>query len=301
MKSRAQFSDHVVGQLRGNDFAPETVGFHLRPVLLQQHPRKVRLDLTVQIGIIRDIGEQQALVKIHLAVGEDHREFCPGEALAGLLSQPQFLVVRQELEGPVQQFLVFKQLDQACLLGDHLPAVTAFDAQGLGLDVVVVQDKGSHLGFHPRQQALPCPGSQCSRLDGGVEQDLDVDLMIGGIHTGGIVDGIGITESAILVVLDASLLGHPQVASFSHHPDAQFVGIGPEGIVRPVLGVLVGFRGCLHVRADTAVPQKVDFRLENGMDEFIGGIGIPFRGERLLCLGGQLDGLRGPRVDPPAR
>src|SRR5690242_21105465 len=39
-----------------------------------------------------------------------------------------------------------------------------------------------------------------------VEQDLDVDLVVGGVHTGGVVDEVGVEQHAVLGCLDAALL-----------------------------------------------------------------------------------------------
>jgi hypothetical protein len=74
-------------------------------------------------------------------------------------------------------------------------------------------------------------------LTGAPEQDLDVDLVVGGVDAGGVVDEVGVEQHAVLRRLDAALLGHAQVAALAHHLAAQLVAVHAQGVVGAVAGL----------------------------------------------------------------
>ena len=73
------------------------------------------------------------------------------------------------------------------------------------------------------------------------EQDLDVDLVIGGRDARGVVDRIGVDASAGERVLDAPALGEPEVAAFADDLAAQARAVHAYGVVGAIAHLGVGF------------------------------------------------------------
>ena len=90
--------------------------------------------------------------------------------------------------------------------------------------------------------------------DGPGQQDLDVDLVAGGVHAGGVVNEVGVHQAAGQRVLDPPGLGEPEVAALADDPRPQLRPVDPYGVVGPVARVRVGLVRRLHVGADPAVP-----------------------------------------------
>src|SRR3546814_3312415 len=55
----------------------------------------------------------------------------------------------------------------------------------------------------------------------GTEQDLDVDLVVGAVDAGGVVDGVGVDAAATQPELDAAALGDPEIRSEEHTSELQ--------------------------------------------------------------------------------
>ena len=66
------------------------------------------------------------------------------------------------------------------------------DAEGDVLFDVVPQHKTCHFISHLRQQPTSILVGERTRVDDAVEQDFDVDLVIGGVYSGGIVNRVGV-------------------------------------------------------------------------------------------------------------
>ena len=108
---------------------------------------------------------------------------------------------------------------------------------------------------------------QLAAIDGVVEQDLDVDLVVGGVDAGGVVDGVGVDAAAGERELDARALGESEVRAFADHADAEIARVDAQRVVGPVArgGVILVRR--LDVRADAAEPQQVGARAQDGADQ----------------------------------
>src|SRR3546814_11989985 len=75
--------------------------------------------------------------------------------------------------------------------------------------------------LHLLQQPVALLAGQLAGLHCVAEQDLDVDLVVGAVDAGGVVDEVGVAASARRAVLDTAELGHAQVCAFADH-------LGPE-------------------------------------------------------------------------
>src|SRR3546814_3697097 len=98
-----------------------------------------------------------------------------------------------------------------------------------------------------------------------VEQYLDVDFVIGGVHPGRVVDEIGIKQHARHRRLDATTLGQAKIAALANHLAAQRVTIHAQRVVGAIADIVMAFAAGLDVGADAAVPEQVDRRPQNGI------------------------------------
>ncbi len=145
-----------------------------------------------QVRVLGDVRVQQLLERHQLGVRQQHRQFRPGHALPARLARRQFGIRGQELDLPVQQALRFQRADEVLLGAQPLDAHPLHQADGLVLAVVVQQHQPRDLVGHRRQQLVARGHGQRAGLDRVVEQDLDVHLVVGGVHAGGVVDEVGI-------------------------------------------------------------------------------------------------------------
>ena len=101
-------------------------------------------------------------------------------------------------------------------------------------------------------------GGERSRSDRRAEEDLDVHLVVAAIDPGGVVDRVGVDQTAVERVLDPPALGEAEIAALADDPAAQLDTVDAQRVVGPVTDLGVGLRRRLDVRADPAVPEQVD-------------------------------------------
>ena len=115
--------------------------------------------------------------------------------------------------------------------------------------------------------------------------------MVRAIDAGGIVDGVGVEPAAGAGKFDPSRLGNAEIGALAHDLAAEFPGLDPKGVVRPVAGIGVGLEARLDEGADAAEPRQIHLGLEDGPNQFVRrhlGLG---NAEELLDLGRQGDRL----------
>ena len=134
----------------------------------------------------------------------------------------------------------------------------------------------------------------------GVEQDLDIDLVVGAVHPAGVVDEVGVGAPARQAVLHPPQLGHAQVAALADDAAAQLGGIHPQAVVRLVADVGVALAPGLDIGADAAVPQQVDRRPQQVRDQFQRRQVIGLDVEAGLHFGRNRDRLGGAGEHPAA-
>ena len=173
------------------------------------------------------------------------------------------------------------------------------------LVVVVGQHEVGHLVGHRGEQLVALLAGEVTLGDDPVEQDLDVHLVVGGVHAGGVVDEVGVQPATLGGVLDPAALGEPEVAALADALDPQLGAVDADGVVGLVPGLGVGLGARLDVGADAAVPQQVHRRQQDRAHQL--GRGHPPRlrvelleAERLAHLRGDRDRLRAARPDPAA-
>src|SRR3546814_9051149 len=87
----------------------------------------------------------------------------------------------------------------------------------------------------------------------GTEQDLDVDLVVGAVDAGGVVDGVGVDAAATQPELDAAALGDPEIGPLADHLGTDLGGVDAHRVVAAVADLGRGLAGRLHVDRKSVV------------------------------------------------
>ena len=151
--------------------------------------------------------------------------------------------------------------------GQQAGRVGAAGAHQVVLVLVVDEDQLAHFVGHRQQQVRPVLRPHLAGAHQRVDQDLDVDLVVGAVDTGGVVQRVGVDPAAGEVELDATQRRDAEVAAFADHLGAHLVSVHPDHVVGAVADVGVGLRLGLDVGADTAVPQQVHRCLQDAAQQ----------------------------------
>ena len=117
------------------------------------------------------------------------------------------------------------------------------------------------------KQRFAVGGRQCPGGDGAIDQNLEIDLMVGGVHAGRIVDRVGVDTAAGQRIGDAAALGDAEIGALADDFGADFIAVDAQRVVGPVAGFGVAFVRRLDVSADAAEPQQVDRGCEHFADQ----------------------------------
>ena len=131
----------------------------------------------------------------------------------------------------------------------------------------------------------------------GAQRDLDVHLDVRRIHASRVVDRVGIAASAVQGIGNTALLGDTQIGTLTDHLGAYVCSINADGVVGPVADFGIRFRGGLDVSADTAEPEQVDRRLQDGRHDVHRCRGRCFKPDGSCGFRREFDGLLGARND----
>ncbi len=294
-EGRAHPVDHSVGHEGGDDLALERVLRNGVRMALAQHRGEIHLENTREKRIVGQAARAQLVEQVHLGVGHEHGILGTGQTLAFALAFGQFLVGGQELDGALEQADVFEPAHQVLLSIEQVHGPGGGQLDLLRLVVVVLQHEESHLVGHARQQVVAALQREAAGFLHGAQQDLDVDLVIGAVHAGRVVDGVGVDQAAGLGEFDAAVLRAAEVAAFAEHLAAQLVAVDAEGVARLVAHLDVALVAGLHISADAAVVEQVHRRLEDGVEQLVGrhggGLGAD-DGARLRAQGNGLGAAR---------
>ncbi len=294
--------DRVVDQHGRGDLAAQRVAVDRVREALAQRRREVGVQQAAQVRVVRQRGVQQLLGDRDLRVRQQHGRLRAGQALA--LGQPlaDLAVGGQELQRPVQVALADQVADEPLLRVQHVLGLGEGVGERRVLCVVVAQDQRADLVGHLGEQLVALLDGHVAVRDQAVEQDLDVHLVVGGVHAGAVVDRVGVDPAAVQRELDTAQLGQAQVAALADDLDAQVGAVDADGVVGLVADVRVGLRRRLHVGADAAVPQQVDRCLEDRLHQVgRGHLGdLLLDAQRLADVRVERDRLGGAREDPAA-
>ncbi|MCY1233868.1 hypothetical protein D9M72_464270 [compost metagenome] len=120
--------------------------------------------------------------------------------------------------------------------------------------VVVAQHQMAHFLGHRGEQRIALRAGQATIAHGRSKRDLDVDLDVGGVDAGRVVDGVRVAAAAIEAEADAALLGNAQVSALADDAGADLFGRHTDGIVGAVADFRIRFVAAADVGADAAEP-----------------------------------------------
>ena len=296
--------DEVVGHLAGDDLASETVV--RRPLLPHQlHGLGREVPVKVVLGgrIVGQVGSQQRRFEMQFGVRHEDAQLGPRQRLIGLLARRQLVPGWKPLGVAVEQTLPDQVAHERPVVV-HAPARAVFvERHRLASGLVVGQDEVGDAVGQALQQLVALVTRHEARVQGLVEDDLEVHFPVGEVDAAGVVQRIRVDTPAPQRVLDPRGLREPEVAAFPHHLGAEVAHVDAHGVVRGVARVGMVFRARLHVGADPAVPEQVDGRRQNGPDEALAveRHHVRIEAERDASLLGEVDRLCAPGHEHPAR
>ena len=216
--------------------------------------------------LIGQIAGQHIVLEGELDVRHQRRQLRRRQAHADFLTAADLLIGRQRLQFTIEPAL-FERIDLASVNIEQARGVGAAGAHQVVLVAVVSQHQPGHLIGHRGQQFGAPIGLQARRTHQGVDQDLDVDLVIRTVHTRGVIQGIGVDPSAAQVELDTAERGDTEIAALADDLRADLVGIDAHGVVGAVTHTGLRLGLSFDVGADTAVEQQVDRGAKDRADE----------------------------------
>ncbi|MNI31689.1 hypothetical protein D3C73_855770 [compost metagenome] len=113
-------------------------------------------------------------------------------------------------------------------------------------------------------------------MHGGIERDLDIDLDVGRVDAGGIVDRIGIAASARKRIGNAALLSDTEIGALADHLGAHLARRDADRVIGTIADFRIRFDSCTNIGADAAEPEKIGFTLQDRRHDF------EWRGRRLV-------------------
>ncbi len=93
----------------------------------------------------------------------------------------------------------------------------------------------AHLVGAGLQQLVAAVHIELAAANRLTEQDLEVDLVVGAVNPGGVVDEVGVDGAARLRELDAGPVREAKVAALTHHAAAQLVGVHADALAGAIL------------------------------------------------------------------
>ena len=151
-------------------------------------------------------------------------------------------VVGEVFHGAVEKPARFQGLDQALEKAEILHATPLGKRERKGLQVVVTQHEAGDLVGHLGQQRVARIHRQASVTQRDAQRDLDIDLHIGGVDAGGIVDGVGVEPHPAQRRLDAAALGRAKIGALADHLGADLGAGDADRVVAAVADRVVALR-----------------------------------------------------------
>ena len=137
------------------------------------------------------------------------------------------------------------------------------------LQIIVAQDQRRHVLGHVGQERVSCLPREPPVAHRPRQRDLDVNLEVGGIHAGRIIDSVGIKPDAAQRCLDAAALRHPEIGPLADHFGAHFGAGDADCIVATISDRIVAFRRGADIGSNAAEEEKIDRRSEDGPDHVV--------------------------------
>ena len=213
--------DHRIGELRGDDLAPQPVLMQRVGEALGHFLGEIAVELAPQIRIVRHRAVEQFAVERQLGVGEQHRKLRPRQRFIPFAPLGKRHLVGQEFDRAVELAVHFQRLHQALLEAQILQPAPLRQRERQRLLVIVAQHQPRHFVGHLGQQRVARLELERAGVQQRAERDLDIDLDVGGVDAGRIVDGVGVEPDAGHRRLDAAALRHAEIGALADHLAAQ--------------------------------------------------------------------------------
>ncbi len=149
--------------------------------------------------------------------------------------------------------------------------------EDLGLEEVVEQDPGYDVVDDGGHQFVAVVAAELAPLLGEAEEDLQVHLTVGAVHTAGVVDEIGVDSAPASGVFDTAFLSEAKIAALTDDSAPHLASIDAQRVVGAVADLAMRLMRCLDESADASVPEQIDRSQQNGPDQGV-------RRERLVPL-----------------
>ena len=170
---------------------------------------------------------------------------------------PSADIVGKRFDPAVEQAAVLEFLHQALLMAEILEAASLGERDRERLQGVVAQHQRRDVVGHGGEQAVPPRQIELAGAHGAAEGDLDVDLDVGGVDPGGVVDRVGIAASAGEAELDPRPRRHAEIGALADDARAELRRRDPDGIVGAVADLAVALFAAAHEGADAAEEEEV--------------------------------------------
>jgi len=105
----------------------------------------------------------------------------------------------------------------------------------------MAQHQGRHLVGHGKQQRIAIGVLELAAGDRLACRDLDVDLVVGGVDAGRVVERVGVDLASAEGCLDAAALGEAEIGTLADHAGAQLVAVDAHYIVGAVADINMAF------------------------------------------------------------
>ena len=289
-----------VGVHGGDQLAPQRVLGEQVAEALDHGVGEVGAQVVLQPRVLAQVGGEQVARDRALGVGEQQRELGALQPAAGAAALGDLLGARQPLGAAVEQSARLERAHQV-LVGVH-PVAGDRDLLGEDLrlqEAVVEHVRDDVVGDRQQQLVARRPVELAAPL-GQPEQDLQVDLVVGAVDPGRVVDEVGVDQPAAGGELDARAAREAEVAALADRAAAQVGGVDADRVRGAVLRVVVGLVGRLDHGADAAVEEQVDRGAEDRADHVRGRHPLLLDAERGARLLRQRDRLRRARPDAAA-
>ncbi len=217
--------------------------------------RKVALELARQVGVLGNIGMDERPIQPDLAVAQGDGELGTRQSLAGLAALGDLFLGRQIFQRAVQVSGALERADHVGVLAQARLRLELAGADRLALKIVVAQDQARHFVRHLHQQPVAARARDFLGAHRAVQQDLQIDFDVRGVHAGGVVDEIRVEPAAAPRELDAPELRYAEVAALADDLAVQLAGVDAHGVVAAVADIAVALEGRLDIGADAAVPK----------------------------------------------
>ena len=124
-----------------------------------------------------------------------------------------------------------------------------------------------------------------------LEQDFEVDLVIGHVHACGVVNRVHVEESAPVAVVNAGQLCKSEVRALADHLRPQFGGVNAHVVIGLIPDVQVALQGGFDVGADPSEPEQIHLHPQNRPDDLVARQGVRVHAKQHLRLRTEWNGL----------